>query len=276
MLSNLAALLALAAGSPAPLTVVVMDPLAAELSCPCVKGYAQRDYKKLAEFIAKKIGRPVNVHFAETLTVALTKKTAGKADLIIGKDSVVRFGAKQSKLAIRRVAGLTGKDGKTTMTGLVVVPAKDPAVAVGDLKGYRLIFGTEDADEKYAAAIKLLGELKVAVPDKKETCPSCSTAATKLVEAHKKGEKAAAVVSSYAQPLLEGCGTVKKGELRVIGETEPVHFISAFVSAKMAPADQEAVTKALLEVSGDAGLCKAMETKAGFVKAAVPAAVKKK
>jgi hypothetical protein len=36
------------AGDPAPLTMIVMDPLAAPLACPCVKGYAQRDYEKLA------------------------------------------------------------------------------------------------------------------------------------------------------------------------------------------------------------------------------------
>ena len=32
------------AGGPEPLCLVVMDPLAAELACPCVAGYAQRDY----------------------------------------------------------------------------------------------------------------------------------------------------------------------------------------------------------------------------------------
>ena len=29
--------------------MVVMDPLALPLSCPCVKGYAQRNYDKLGE-----------------------------------------------------------------------------------------------------------------------------------------------------------------------------------------------------------------------------------
>jgi len=39
---------------------------------------------------------------------------------------------------------------------------------------------------------------------------------------------AATVISSYAQPLLEGCGTIKKGDLRVIGETDPMPFVVAF------------------------------------------------
>ena len=39
------------------LIVVVMDPLAAPLSCPCVKGYAQRDYKKLAAHFERELDR---------------------------------------------------------------------------------------------------------------------------------------------------------------------------------------------------------------------------
>src|SRR5262245_7422509 len=105
------------------LTVVVMDPLAAPLSCPCVAGYAQRDYAKLGAHLEKALGRPVKVHFAETLTEALKKKSDGKADLIIGKDSVVRAGAKANDLTVSPIAALTGKDGKTTQTGLIVVAA---------------------------------------------------------------------------------------------------------------------------------------------------------
>ncbi len=39
------------------LTMVVMDPLALPLSCPCVQGYAQRNYDKLAETLEKELGR---------------------------------------------------------------------------------------------------------------------------------------------------------------------------------------------------------------------------
>ena len=33
---------------PEPIMLIVMDPLAKEMACACVKGYAQRDYRKLA------------------------------------------------------------------------------------------------------------------------------------------------------------------------------------------------------------------------------------
>src|SRR5438477_10656364 len=78
------------------LTLCVMDPLAAPLSCPCVKGYAQRDYEKLAKHLEKQLGREVKIHFNESLINALEKKTDGKADLIIGKESVIRHQATQS------------------------------------------------------------------------------------------------------------------------------------------------------------------------------------
>src|SRR3954466_7505107 len=73
----------------APLTVVIMDPLAAPLSCPCVKGYAQRDYDQLGKHLEGKLGRPVTVVYSDSLSKALKDKTDGKADLIIGKRSVV-------------------------------------------------------------------------------------------------------------------------------------------------------------------------------------------
>lgn len=257
-----------AADKTSELTLVVMDPMALELSCPCVKGYAQRNYTKLGEHLTKQLGRPVKVHFADSLTSALKIKTAGKADVIVGKDSVVRAGAKANKLDVVPVASLTDKEGKTTQTGLWVVAGKDPALSVADIKGYDLIFGFEDAAEKYSAALALLKEFEVKVPDKLATCGSCSDAAAKILESVKAGKKTAAVISSYAQPLLEGCGTVKKGDLRVIGETEPVPFVTAFANAGLSAEDRAAIQQALLSVAKDAELCKVMETKKGFVQPA--------
>lgn len=256
------------------LTVVVMDPLAAPLSCPCVKGYAQRDYEKLGKFIAEKIGRPVKVHFSETLTAALQKKTDGKVDLVIGKDSVVKAEAQRNKVGVTYVAALTGKDGLTTQTGLVVVAGTDPALTVESLKGYRIVFGPADAEEKHGAALALFKDLGVPVPAKLDTCVSCTDGATQVIDRFKQGEKVATVISSYAQPLLEGCGTIKKGDLKVVGETDPVPFVTAYVSDRVSTSDRAAITAALLAAGRDAALRTALESKAGFVSAATPAAKK--
>lgn len=246
------------------LTLVVMDPLAGPLACSCVAGYAQRDYEKLAKHLGTKLGRPVTVVFSSSLDAA-TKKSDGKADVIIGKDSVVRAQAGKAKMTAVPVAALTDKEGKTTQTGLVVVAGKDPAVSAADLKGYKVLFGEAAAEEKHAAARTLFKDLGVEMPAKPDTCPTCTDGAKAVVAAFAKEEKVAAVISSYAQPLLEGCGTVKKGDLRVVGITDPVPFIVAFVNDKLPEATRTDIQKALLGIGTEKDLLAAMETKSGFV-----------
>lgn len=245
------------------LHVIVMDPLSAPLSCDCVKGYAQRKYEKLGEFLAKQLGRPVKVTWSESLVKA-TKETDGAAHLVIGKHSVVLHDAQKLNRKYEPIAALTGSDGETTQTGLLVVRTPDAAQKVTDLKGYRVFFGPEDCDEKCAVVIDMLKEAKMPVPTERETYPSCSNAASKLMEL-KAEEKAVAVISSYAEPLLAGCGAVKKGDLRVIARSKPIPFITAFADGALSTAEQESIKTALLAVAEEVELLEALETEAGFV-----------
>jgi ABC-type phosphate/phosphonate transport system substrate-binding protein len=245
------------------LHVIVMDPLSAPLSCDCVKGYAQRKYEKLGEFLAKKLERPVKVTWSESLVKA-TKETEGAAQLVIGKHSVVLHDAKKLSRQYEPIAALTGSDGETTQTGLLVVRTPDTAQKVADLKGYRVFFGPEDCDEKCAVVIDMLKEAQLPVPTERETYPSCSNAASKLMEL-KSDEKAVAVISSYAEPLLAGCGAVKKGDLRVIARSKPIPFITAFADGSLSTAEQESLKTALLAVAEEVTLLEALETEAGFV-----------
>lgn len=248
------------------LSLVVMDPLAAPLSCPCVDGYAQRKYEKLAEYLSDRLGRPVHVTFAESFEKALAKEGCKLIDIAIGKDSVVRHDAAEMKLGMTPVAALTGKDGKTTQTGLIVVRSGEKAQTVADLKGYRILYGTAACDEKFSAARATLAAagIELAAPESAETTEACSDGACKIIE-WGDNEHAAAVISSYAAPLLEGCGTIKKGDLRVIGETAPVPFITAFVAERLDPATQNEVRQALLDVGKQAELLAALESLVGFV-----------
>ena len=256
------------------LTLVVMDPLAAPLSCPCVEGYAQRDYQKLAEFIQQRTGRSVLLVFKASLTEAL-KKTRGKADLIIGKHSVVKHDAAMARLKVRPLARLTGKDGKTTQTGLILVRAQDPAQSLADLAGYRFLLGPEASEEKHAAAKQLLATVDVEIPKEVETSEACSDGACKLIE-WGDDVRAATVISSYAKPLLEGCGTISKGDLRVVGETEPVPFITAFVNEKLPRKAQQEIEAALLAVVSEKELRASLESLLGFVQVKEKQTVKKK
>ena len=64
--------------------------------------------------------------------------------------------------------------------------------------------------------------------------------------------------------MLEGCGTINKGDLRVVGETDPVPFVVAFVNT--ATVSDNRVAEALLKMKSMPDLMTALETKGGFVK----------
>jgi hypothetical protein len=128
------------------------------------------------------------------------------------------------------------------------------------------LFGTKDCDEKFCAPRSLLESVGVELltVDSAETTASCSDGACKIIE-WGDSERAAAVISSYAAPLLEGCGTIKKGDLRIVGETQPVPFITAFTTDRVDREFQKKIARALLDVGKSAELKEALETLTGFV-----------
>ena len=245
------------------LALVVMDPLAAPLACDCVKGYAQRKYEVLGKYLEHQIGYKVNVFWAGALNTAL-EESKNQADIVIGKHSVVVADSKAASLAMIPVAELTGRDGKTSQSGLIVVRKDDPAKKLEDLQGYQILFGTEECDEKHAAPKKLFADNKLLISEKEECFGACSEAATALMEMDATA-KGAAVISSYAKPLLEGCGTIQKGDLRIVAETEEVRFVTAFVNASLDKALSEKVTAALINLKTEPTLILALETRDGFI-----------
>lgn len=246
-----------------PVWVAVMDPLARELACECVAGYAQRDYVALARYLTEALGVPVRPVFCEGL-VGAQKRIGRMPDLVIGKQSVIRFDAEATGTGVTRLAVLTGRDGLTTLRGLLVVRADDPAKTLADLSGRVTLFGPEEADEKHAAAFAALRAAAVPIPREPKTSAGCSAAALAVVE--KRAD--AAVLSSYAMPLLTGCDVIDKGALRVIGQTLPVPFVAAFATDQLSREEREAVAKALLEMRKRRALLKKLETRDGFMRTA--------
>ncbi len=253
-----------AAPSPDPIRLVVMDPLSDKLACDCVQGYAQRKYESLGEFLSARLDRNVEVFWGESITSALESQPDKTAHLVIGKHSVVETAARELQQKLVPVAQLTGADGGVTQTGLIVVRRDDPAFQVADLQDYQIFFGPADCDEKYQAPMKLLREAGIEIPAKPEIAGACSEAATRLVELDAQ-VKAAAVISSYAEPLLEGCGTIEKGDLRVIGISDEVPFVTAFLNVELPKLTQTQIQAALLDFGSDPQRLKALESKSGFV-----------
>ncbi len=245
------------------LTMIVMDPLSKPLSCDCVKGYAQRNYELLGKYLTDKLGRPVKVVWNASLVKGI-EDSRGAADLVIGKYSVVMHDAKSLKKQMRPVARLSGSKGDLNQHGLIVVRASDKSASVADLKGYRIFFGPEESEEKSAAAMRLLRSHGVTPPTKLEIYDACSEAAVALMKLPADAT-AAAVISSYAEPLLEGCGSIKKGDLRILGKTEEIPFVTAFVPGDMPAELRHAITEALLLSGTEQPLLEGLETLDGFV-----------
>jgi outer membrane protein assembly factor BamB len=219
----------------------VTDPLAKENSCACVEGYAQRDYSALAARLSARLGRPVRLHFRPEVA----------PDLVFGK-------APGSPAPL---AHLTDLEGAVTLRGLFVVRAGDPAASLADLKGRSILFGPAGSREKRDAAFEALRCSGVSVPDAPAACDTCTEAAVAVV----RKEADAAVISSYALPLLLGCKAVARGELKIVGRTAPVPFVVALATDRLSPADRDAVLDALLAVSEAPELLKKLESRGGFV-----------
>ena len=217
-----------------PLVIVVMDPLAKPLSCPCVAGYAAAIMRNSPIRSRISWGERVEVVFNESLVAAHRKRTTCNV-LIWSSVSSRSFciDAKAAGLSLKKVAMLSGKDGLTTQRGLVVVATTDPAKKISDLKDYRIYFGPKECDEKHAAAMALLKKAGVAIPAKLDTAVACDEGAVKILELAETGVHGCAVISSYAKPLLEGCGQVPKGALRVVGETDEIPFIVPLTSIQL-------------------------------------------
>lgn len=237
-----------------------MDPLSDQLACDCVAGYAQRKYDRLRDYLQVQLKRPVRLTYCESLAAPNVRRLPA-IHLIIGKHSIVEFDAKKLDLQLRPLAMLSDKAGVVTLTGLFVVRTADKAESIEDVSGRSILFGPEDSDEKHSAALAALEAFAVPKRAPLKTSSSCSSAALAVVE----NEADAAVVSSYAMPLLEGCGTIDAGTLRIIGRTDPVPFITVFTTDAVDARLEEQMGDALAAVRDDTGLLAALESLAGFI-----------
>jgi hypothetical protein len=202
------------------------------------------------------------VVWTESLADAIEKDSKLKADFVFGKDSVIRDAAKKLRLEMSPILQLTDLQGSVMQHGLFVVRKESPAATLLDLENYQVLWGPADCDEKSSAARSALEDAEIAVVDG-AVCNSCSVAVKQLMTFDDK-TNAVAVISSYAAPLLEGCGTVKKGDLKIVGSTAKVPFVSGFVSASVPVDTRRAVTDALVSFKSEDFLT-AMETQKGFV-----------
>jgi outer membrane protein assembly factor BamB/ABC-type phosphate/phosphonate transport system substrate-binding protein len=248
---------------PQPIMLVVMDPLAKELACACVKDYGQRDYRKLAARIGTALKQKISIEFSDDLAESMALASPGQEVIVIGEHSLVVRDAKKAALKYHPICELTDLDGMTTLTGSFVVRAGDPAKDLKDIGGRTMFLGLVDTDENRAvtqASLRTAGIESPAAPEKRA---SYGDAALDVLDSQS-SPPPVGVIPSYSLRLLEGCGSVKPGELRVIGKTAPVPFITLFVANNIPGEKERRILEILLGVKGDAKLLKAMESRDGF------------
>jgi outer membrane protein assembly factor BamB len=246
-----------------PLTLIVTDPLARELACACVKGFGQRDYRKLSNLLASKLGERVSIEFSDDLadTIKLLDGPDGEF-LVIGDRSLVAHAAAGAGLKCKPLCELSDRDGATALSASFVVRSDDPAKELKDISGRKLLVGLAEADQKFAAAMSTLRAAGVDVP-KPEKHLGYNDAALDLLDSEA-APLPVAVLPGYAMALLQGCGSVKPGNLKVLAKTEPTPFITVFVSENVNGDKRKKILNALLDVKNDSALLEALESKEGF------------
>ncbi len=247
-----------------PVTLVVMDPLARELACACVKGFGQRDYRKLAAKLEAALQRQVAIEFSDDLAETLAVIGTAREFVVIGEPSLIVRGSSRAALKCHPVCELTGLDGTTTVTSVFVARSSDPANAVKDLAGRKVFLAFHEDDAKHAAALETLRAAALDPDAQRERRGPGTEAALDVLDSVASPAPVAAI-PSYMARMMEGCGSITPGALKVIGETAPVPFITAFVSDNVAAEREQAILKVLLGLKADKKLLKLMESRDGFV-----------
>jgi len=244
----------------APLQVLVLDPLSDQIACDCVAGYAHRDYGRLGEALSREVGCDVAVHYAEDLSAQQESLATGRW-LIVGKDSSQRHTSDQLGVELHALARLRGLDGTANLCGLFVAAVGSGIDSLDDAVGRSICLGPTDAVEKDRLAVEALAVLGVVLPSPIRRATDCTAAALAVVD----GDVDIAVVSSYALPLVEGCGAIQPGVLNVIGRTGTAPFITLFASPSIGEVERIRIREGLLRLNRDAPLMKAIESHGGFV-----------
>ena len=251
------------AKEPQPILFVVLDPLAKELACACVKGYGQRDYRMLAARLESALKQPVSVEFSDDLAETLALASPGQEVIVAGEQSRVAQDSQKAGLKSRPLCELTDPEGGTTLVGTFIVRASDNAKELKDISGRKLLFGLADTEQNHSAvqtAMRTAGVETQGAPEKRD---SYSDAALDVLDSPS-STPCVAVIPGYATRLLEGCGSVKPGELKAIGQTQPLPFVAVFVGDNLSAEKREKIQKTLSGVKSDAKLLKAMESRDGF------------
>lgn len=248
---------------PDPVRMVVLDPLAKELACACVQGHGQRDYRKLAARLEKAVQKRMAIEFSDDLVETLSGVRPDSEVIVIGDRALVADAGRRTPVKIRPVCELTDREGRSSARGLFVVRRDDPARSLADLGGRTIFLAPRKVDARYAAARAALSAANLQPSVSWEDRPEGNQAALDVMDSTA-SPLPVALIPDYALPLLEGCGTLRKGDLRVVGQTAESPFITVFLSSSLAGETGQKILRSLLDLRSDPKLLRLMESRDGF------------
>ena len=230
----------------------LMDPLALPLSCPCVKGHAQASLRQTGIVPGKAarsaregavFRRPVESGSQRDEEHRHRSSASGRWSSSTPRSARWPFAPAMM---------LAGKDGKTTLNGLIVVRKDDPAQKLARSQRLQDPFRSPGVRREIQGGCRdpakggrsLAGQSSKRGPVAAIRWSRCWRTPT---------SRSAAVISSYAAALLEGCGTIEKGSIRVVGQTRPVPFVTVFYTDRLDRATAAQVGKAIGRGQGESG-----------------------
>jgi outer membrane protein assembly factor BamB len=248
---------------PDPVRMVVLDPLAKELACACVQGHGQRDYRKLAARLEKAVQKRLAIEFSDDLVETLSGVGPDSEIIVVGDRALVTGADVRTPVNFRPVCELTDREGRSSARGLFVVRRDDPARSLADLGGRTIFLAPKKEDARYAAARATLSAANLRPSVSWEDRPEGNEAALDVMDSEA-SPLPVALIPDYALPLLEGCGTLRKGELRVVGQTGESPFITVFLSSGLVGESAQRIVRSLVDLRSDSKLLRLMESRDGF------------
>lgn len=228
---------------PVVLRVGLCDALSKKTPSQCVGEYAKRDYEGLAEALEKEAG--VHLKFRpypldEQLIGAARR---GEVDALMCKTWTMLRANAVSPSTFQRLADVPGPDGH----GLhgVFIARKDSVIrTLGDIDGRSFAIGSDSQYESSFQARRDLARAGVR-PAETTTIASCLNVAAAVWE----GGADAGVVSNYC---VDHSGLQLVGDpeaFRILGQTDPVPFITFAVSTRVPAAARARAQTALLSMA---------------------------
>lgn len=235
------------AGETKPITlrIGINDIYCTKTACDCITEIAGRSYDGVLAELKKSNVLLEITYFMEVMD--LDKAIVAKDfDGVICKPWTALRHMPATGRNFKRVVDILDPNNDGSVCGQFVTKADSPIKSLADIQGKRVVFGQEDAYEKYHAALLMLAGQGVK-PGETRNFSSCG----ENLDALMSGSADVAVVSSYAMTASCAVDFAKPEDFRIIASTPKAPLTSLLLDLDRVPATTATrVQMALLAISG--------------------------